>query len=408
MKSVLRNESFFLKKFIQILNREMVPLEIIDVNGNRYSTIQPNIKHKLFIRDNKFFKALISPDAFCLGEAYVKGYFDITGNIKELYELVCDKILHTDQRKTIFKVFSRFFVHPEKQEKENIEYHYNVPSDFYQLFLGKTMGYTCGYYAGDRVSMDDAQNEKMDIICRKLRLEKGENLLDIGCSWGNFAIHAAKYYGAKVTGITLSSEQKKYAEQWVEREGLCEKITIKILNYRNLGEDLFDKISCVGMSEHVGKANMLNFFKIVYKSLKQGGLFMQHTITTNQGRKKGYENSFLDKYMFPGGELMHEHELVALADSTGFELLNAENFRPHYVKTLNDWIVRMEKNKDRLLSIVSDHVYRIYHVFFIGSLISFQQKEIALFQNLFYKTDGKQYVMNPFNSPYSKNESTFT
>ena len=406
MKYLFRKESFFLKKFIQTLNQAKVPLEIIDVNGHKYSTVQKGIKHKILIRDNKFFKALVSPDAFCLGEAYVKGYFDITGNIKELYELVCDKLLKTDQRKNIFQIFSRFFIRPEQQEKENIEYHYNVPSDFYQLFLGKTMGYTCGYYAGENMSMDDAQIEKMDIICRKLKLKRGEKLLDIGCGWGNFAIHAAKHYGAIVTGITLSTEQKKYAEQWIKQEGLLNKIKIKILNYRNLGETVFDKISCVGMSEHVGKANMLNFFKIVNKSLKNGGLFMQHTITTNQGRKKGYENSFLDKYMFPGGELMLEHDLVKLADSSGFELLNAENFRPHYVKTLNDWIVRMERNKDRLLTIVSDHVYRIYHVFFIGSLISFKQKEISLYQNLFYKTDVDQCAIKPFCSPYSKKETS--
>ncbi len=135
---------------------------------------------------------------------------------------------------------------------------------------------------------------------------------------------------------------------------------------------------------------------------------MQHTITTNTIRKKGYENSFLDKYMFPGGELMFEHDLVNVAEYSGFELINAENFRPHYVKTLNDWIIRMEMHKDKLLSIVTDNVYRIYHVFFIGSLISFKQKEISLFQNLFYKTDVKNTTTDNFLSAYSKNETRLT
>ena len=135
---------------------------------------------------------------------------------------------------------------------------------------------------------------------------------------------------------------------------------------------------------------------------------MQHTITTNTVRKKGYENSFLDKYMFPGGELMFEHDLVNLASSAGFELINAENFRPHYVKTLDDWIVRMEKHKESLLKTVSENIYRIYHVFFIGSLISFQKKEIALFQNLFYKTDENRKGTDMFLSPYSKNETRIT
>ncbi|NOX34794.1 MAG: class I SAM-dependent methyltransferase [Deltaproteobacteria bacterium] len=405
MKALIKKESFFLKRFIQTLNREMIPLEIIDTSGNKYSTAQEGIKHKLFIKDRKFFKALISPDAFSFGEAYIKGYFDISGSIKELYELVCDKLLSTDQRKSILSFFSHFFIKQKEKEKENIEYHYNVPSDFYRLFLGQTMGYTCGYYTSEDASMDDAQNEKMDIICRKLKLEKGEKLLDIGCGWGNFGVYAAKHYGVDVTGITLSLEQKKYAEHWIKKEGLSNKIKIKILNYRDLGMEVFDKISCVGMSEHVGKANMLNFFKIVQKTLKKGGLFMQHTITTNTRRKKGYENSFLDKYMFPGGELMFEHDLVNLASASGFELLNAENFRTHYVKTLNDWILQMEKHKDKLLRIVSDNVYRIYHVFFIGSLISFKAKEISLFQNLFYKTRTDNSRTDIFLSPYSKNET---
>ena len=398
-------ESIFLKKFIEILDQGMIPLEIIDTSGNRFSTACEEIKHRLHIKNKKFFKALISPNALSLGEAYVKGYFDISGSIKELYELVCTRLLHKNQRKNPVQYIAKFFVNPKLKEKENIEYHYDVPSEFYRMFLGETMGYTCGYYIDENTGMDDAQIEKMDIICRKLRLKPDEALLDIGCGWGNFAVYAAKQYGVNVTGITLSSEQKAYAERWVEKEGLSGRISIKIQNYRDLGSQKFDKISCVGMSEHVGKKNMQGFFQMVYRSLKKGGLFMQHTITTNRKLKKGYENTFLNKYMFPGGELMLEHELIDLAASSGFELLTAENFRTHYIKTLNDWIIRMEEQKDLLLKIISDEIYRIYHIFFIGSLISFRDKEISLFQNLFYKTDDKNIETDHFVSLYSKNET---
>ena len=162
--------------------------------------------------------------------------------------------MNTHQRKNIFTFFTNFFIDyrshgkVKEKEKENIEYHYNVSSDFYRLFLGETMGYTCGYYASDNATMDNAQIEKMDIICRKLRLKKGEKLLDIGCGWGKFAVYAAKHYKVSVTGITLSLEQKKYAENWIENKGLSQQINIKILNYGDLGTEVFDKISCVGMS----------------------------------------------------------------------------------------------------------------------------------------------------------------
>ncbi|MCP4022281.1 MAG: class I SAM-dependent methyltransferase [Desulfobacteraceae bacterium] len=400
----IKKEHFFLNKFIQTLSNEMIPIEIIDRNGKKYTTNHKTIKHRLFIKDSKFFKALVSPDAFSLGEAYVKGYFDISGSIKELYELVCDKFLHTSQRKSVYDIFSSFFIKATEKEKKNVEYHYDVPSNFYRLFLGKTMGYTCGYYANEKATVDDAQNEKMDIVCRKLRLQKGERVLDIGCGWGNFAVYAAKHYDVHVTGITLSTEQKKYADLWIEKERLKDKIKISILNYRDLGKEAFHKISCVGMSEHVGIANMKTFFKKVYNSLVPNGLFLQHTITTNEKPKKGYENSFLNRYMFPGGELMQEKDLMHVAALSGFELLGAENLRVHYIKTLSDWIAKMESKKDKLVNIVSDNVYRIYHIFFIGSLISFRQKEISLFQNLFYKSDTDQNPIDFFTSPYSVNE----
>ncbi len=408
MKPLRKKESFFLKKFIDKLDQGMIPLEIIDTNGNRYSTARDGIQHKLHIKDQKFFNALISPNAFSLGEAYIKGYFDISGSIKELYELICAQLLQKNQRKNMIRYLTKFFINPKIKEKENIEYHYNVSSEFYRLFLGETMGYTCGYYADDTTHMNEAQYDKMDIICRKLRLKPDEALLDIGCGWGNFAVFAAKEYGVNVTGITLSSEQKTYAERWIDKEKLFSKIKIKIMNYRDLGKEKFDKISCIGMSEHVGKKNMQVFFKIVYNALRKGGLFMQHTITTNEEIKKGYENAFLRKYMFPGGELMFEHDLIEMASNSGFELLTAENFRPHYIKTLNDWIVRMEEHKDKLLKIISDEIYRIYHVFFIGSLISFKEKEISLFQNLFYKTEDNAMNTDNFISLYSKNEKRIT
>ena len=402
------SRQIFLKKFIQVLKQEMIPLEIVSPSGEVFSTTKDNIRHRLMIRDNRFFNALVSPNAFSLGEAYVKGYFDISGNIRELYEMVCDKLLNTDQPRRVSAFFSglagRILARHREREKKNIQYHYDVPKEFYRIFLGETMGYTCGYYASKEATMSQAQNEKMEIICRKLRLKKDEHLLDIGCGWGNFLVYAAKHYGVRATGITLSSEQRDYAMDWIKKENLEDRIKIRILNYRDLSGERYDKISCIGMSEHVGKTHMRGFFAKVFDCLKEDGLFLQHSITTYTPHKKGHANKFLDTYMFPGGELMLQQDLVDQASDCGFELLTAENFRPHYVRTLKDWISRMESRKERLLSLVSEDVFRIYHVFFIGSMISFRQKEISLFQNLFYKPATEDGEPEFFLTPYSDNE----
>ena len=393
-------DKFILNKFIQIIHKEKIPMEVIDTNGKKHGFEDEQIKFKLQIKDNRFFKSLISPDAFSLGEAFIKGYFDIYGNFIELYDIACNKLLNTDRRIPFLKFFKNYFYSVQKREKDNIKYHYNVSSEFYKLFLGRTLGYTCGYYTDDRTSMDEAQYNKMEIICKKLRLKKNEHLLDIGCGWGNFLIYAAKNYGVKATGITLSEEQKQYAEKWIKKQGLENQCRVKIINYRDLGDQLYDKISCIGMSEHVGEKNMTDFFRVAYRSLVPDGLFLQHTITTNEKRKKGYENSFLDKYMFPGGELLFNHHLISQAFDSGFELMSCENFRVHYVKTLKDWIDNMELKKEEILEIVSEFVYRIYYIFFIGSLVSFKNQEISIFQNLFYKKSESNNKIDYFSTPY--------
>ena len=177
-------KQFFLNRFIRLLTREQIPLKIVDTSGTVYQTVDGRIDYTLHIKDNRFFKALLRPDAFSIGNAYVNGYFDISGNLFELYEKACARFLSRHRPKSLYqRLFSRFKNFRES-EKRNIEHHYNVSAEFYRLFLGPTMGYTCGYYARPDAHMDEAQNEKMDIICRKLRLKPTENLLDIGCGWG--------------------------------------------------------------------------------------------------------------------------------------------------------------------------------------------------------------------------------
>lgn len=287
-----------------------------------------------------------------------------------------------------------------KKERKNIEFHYDLPVSFFSLFLGKYINYSCGFYNKITQTLDQGQFNKMDLICKKLRLEKNEYFLDIGCGFGSLIMHATKKYNTKSLGITLSKTQFNYAKKRINKEGLSKKCDIKLLNYRDISKNYFDKISSVGMAEHVGHKNLKIYYKTVFSALKNNGLFLNHTATTRDGMKYGPENKFMNKYIFPGGELIKIHELIKQSNNQGFELLSSENFRLHYAKTLEDWMKLMIKNKKQSCEIVPEDIYRAYLIYWAGCITAYKNQNIMLFQNLYQKNNTLNKTLNNFIHKY--------
>ncbi len=274
----------------------------------------------------------------------------------------------------------------KRDEKKFIEFHYDVSNEFYQLFLDERMIYTCAYFTDWDNSLDQAQHDKLDMICKKLRLKEGEHMLDIGCGWGGLLIHAAENYGVKGHGVTLAKEQYKYAVDLIKRKGLADKITIELKDYRDL-EGQFDKISSIGMYEAIGIDQVPTYLAKVRGLLKPEGLFLNHGITRKGKKKKTKfssrpEQRALQKYIFPGGELDDLGNTIAKMEQAGFEVQDVEGWRMHYQKTTKLWCDRLTANKEEAIKIIGEETYRIWVAYLAGCSLAFLKGSARLYQTV--------------------------
>lgn len=268
-------------------------------------------------------------------------------------------------------------------DKEAIQYHYDLSNDFYELFLDPLMLYTCAYYRTPDGSLEQAQQDKMDLVCRKLRLRPGERLLDIGCGWGSLAVWAAKHYGVEALGVTLSAEQVAYAQDWIAREGLGDVCRVEHRDYRDAAsEEPFDKISAIGIIEHVGVANYPSYFREVHDLLKPGGLFLNHGITRHRHWKWTPQWQFLVENVFPNGELMHVSYITERMEEEALEILDVESLRPHYARTCFHWAERLRANESRAIELVGERAYRTWLLYLTSSSVNFEAGSINLYQVL--------------------------
>ncbi len=277
----------------------------------------------------------------------------------------------------------------EAENKQNVAYHYDVSNAFYQLWLDKEMVYSCGYFHDWGDSLDAAQAQKLDIVCRKLRLKPGERLLDIGSGWGALACHAAQHYGVAVTGVTLSEQQIAYARDKAERLGLADKVTFELRDYARLeGAERFDKIASVGMFEHVGAANFSRYFEAVRRLLKPGGLYLHHAITrpgkraVGRGAKKRPEFAALTRYIFPGGELDDLGHTIVNLERHGFEVRDVEGWREHYQRTCRYWHDRLRGRYQEACGQVGEAKTRLWLVFLAAASLVFERSACGLHQTL--------------------------
>ncbi|MBB5703513.1 cyclopropane-fatty-acyl-phospholipid synthase [Ochrobactrum daejeonense] len=272
-------------------------------------------------------------------------------------------------------------------DKEAITHHYDVSNAFYNLFLDERMVYTCGYFTDWSNSLDQAQADKLELICRKLRLQPGDRLLDIGCGWGAMLIYAAKNFGVTGVGVSLSEEQTRLARERIKAAGLEDRITIHVKSYTELDEQ-FDKISSIGMFEHVGIANYDTYFSTVNKLLKPGGLYLHHAITRRMKRdkkafkRKSAEHLALVKYIFPGGELDHLGMTVGNLEGHGFEVHDVENLREHYGRTCRLWAERLHANFEKAIAEVGYRKARLWLLYLSGCALAFERGTVQINQTL--------------------------
>ncbi len=351
-------------------------------------------------------KMFFPPNELTLGEAYIYDDFDVEGNMEAVFSLSDylrglegNKVRLLDYLWQILRMPSDGHRHRGRQaaqlsgkrhsidrDKLAVTYHYDVPNEFYKLWLDKWMVYSCAYFRSLDDDLDTAQLNKLDYICRKLRLLPGERLLDIGCGWGGLIIHAVKHYGVEAVGITLSQQQADLANSRISQVGMEDQCRVEVLDYRQLDElEAYDKLVSVGMFEHVGESLLREYFERAWSLLRSGGIFLNHGIARRIPDPLRRGPSFSDRYVFPDGELVAISQSLNIAETIGFEVRDVESLREHYMHTLRHWVRRLENHHAEALRVVDEVTYRVWRVFMSGSANGFKTGRLNVYQALLVK-----------------------
>jgi cyclopropane-fatty-acyl-phospholipid synthase len=376
----------------------------------------------LSFRSAKAFQDLIlSRNPLRLVESYFQGLIDIDGNLysalklrHHLTSLQLSLIEKTTLAAKAFRIkpdktasngsdapkWEKTFrqklgISPSKDlNRHAISFHYDVSNDFYALWMDEQMVYSCAYYEDAGQSLEQAQRNKLDHICRKLRLKPGERLLDIGCGWGALICRAAEHYGVNAHGVTLSQNQYDYVQGIIKQRGLEQKVSVELLDYRDLrGEAKYDKLVSVGMFEHVGLKNLPIYFEIAHRLLKPGGLFLNHGITSDEGGwKKTLSTEFINRYVFPDGQLETISTVQQIMEGADFEIHDVEGLRQHYALTLREWVRRLDKRHEEALKYVTEPVYRIWRLYMAACAMQFEEGNTGIYQILASRRE-------PFSNP---------
>jgi len=363
------------------------PLAIELWNGKRFAfSASPPVT--LRVSGPRAARTLVNADLEKLGSAYVEGLIDVDGPIREIIRAA--EALSARGSGYRPGRLPKLSFHSRRRDAEAIGYHYDVSNDFYALWLDREMVYSCAYFHHGNETLEEAQAQKLDHICRKLRLAPGEKFLDIGCGWGALVRFAAKHYGVDATGVTLSHNQHALATQRIRADGLEDRCRVQRLDYRDVpGEGVYDKIASVGMFEHVGLRNLPGYFAALHRLLKDGGVALNHGITSidPDSRLVGLGGgAFVDRYVFPHGELPHLSLVVATMGAQKLEVMDVETLRLHYAKTLWHWSDRLEAKLPLARALTDERRIRIWRTYLAGCAHAFDSNWVTIQQVLAVKS----------------------
>jgi cyclopropane-fatty-acyl-phospholipid synthase len=349
-----------------------------------------------------------SPGPLGLARAYVSGYLDTEGDMHALLcemSQVLDGMTVKDRLRLAAAIArdpllraavtrrldpppqevrtSPAFRHSKRRDAKAISHHYDVSNTFYEWVLGPSMAYTCACYPAEDATLEEAQFHKHDLVAKKLGLKPGMRLLDVGCGWGGMVMHAAKNYGVRALGVTLSKQQAEWAQKAIAEAGLSNLAEVRHLDYRDVTERDFDAISSIGLTEHIGKANLPAYFATLYERLKPGGRMLNHCITRPNNLEPSIkEDGFINRYVFPDGELEGPGYISSQMNDAGFEIRHEENLREHYARTLAGWCRNLDEHWDEAVREVGEGTARVWRLYMAGCRLGFERNEIQLHQAL--------------------------
>jgi cyclopropane-fatty-acyl-phospholipid synthase len=393
---------------IQEMTGPDVPVEFVAYDGSRSGTRDADVRVE--VRSPLALSHIASaPNQLGLVRAYVTGALEIVGDMYTALATFPEMSPRKLSASLLMKVATKLAVarvlwptkppaeesrlngrrHSRRRDAVAISHHYDVSNQFYGWVLGPSMAYTCAVYESKNASLEDAQYAKFDLVARKLALQRGMRLLDVGCGWGGMVMHAAKYYGVRALGVTLSANQAEWAQKRIAQEGLGDLAEVRHLDYREVVETDFDVISSIGLTEHIGDANLASYFQMLYSKLRTGGRLLNHCITRPDNMQDARTESFINRYVFPDGELLGPGRIITEMNDTGFEVRHEENLREHYALTLAAWCENLERHWAEAVREVGPQKARVWRLYMAASRLGFERNDIQLHQVLGVKLDSQ-------------------
>ena len=378
-----------------------IPLRVELWNGQRldFSTDAPRVTIR--VPNPSAVRYLVSPSLYNLGRAYVEGAIEVSGRAADMISVVNSLAAASVRPRGRFERFMRALPHTREKDASAIAYHYDVSNEFYGAWLDPAMVYSCAYFENGDETLAAAQQKKIDHILNKIDLRPGQRLLDIGCGWGALVMRAAERYGARCVGITLSDNQARLARERVARAGLGKLVEIRLQDYRDI-EGSFERITSVGMFEHVGLRHLAEYFGRINSLLAPGGIAMNHGLTSTDVHSRGTPyggGEFINRYVFPHGELAHLGTVVRAMQEGGLEVRDVENLRRHYARTCELWTDNYEANAAAIRQLTDARRFRIWHVYLAGCTYAFEHDLISLYQVVCGKA-GESPASHPWSRRY--------